>query len=149
MGGSCVHYILHECICDLLQCLFPVEPELTILENPSSLLIPVNEIGVISCKAYCAQQQCTGHWLINDTYTHSNSVYQPKSDFTTKGFTFPPHQWNRNELILMLNVNMTKAINNTEIYCEFDGNTIYNGSYVQSEIATLLMTSSKLLFLLL
>ena len=89
-------------------------------EHPSSLLIPVNEIGVFSCVANCSNSQCRGVWLINGDYTHPYSD-EPEERFVNMGFMFPSDQppvGNLHTITLM--VNASEAVNNTTIRCEFD-----------------------------
>ena len=104
------------------------------MAHPSSLLVPINEIGVFTCKARCAL--CSGHWIINDLYT------DPQTEFIEKGFMFPSMQQSDSELFMTLKVNASEVVNNSVISCEFDpsgGENIRN----QSRSAILLVITSK------
>ena len=109
---------------------------LEIVANPSSLLVPVNEEGAFTCKARC--NQCSGNWIVNDSFIISASK---KDQLTGKGFQFFEDRWNGNELTMMLTVNASEAVNNTNISCEFDPNG--DGDSIPSARATLLVISSK------
>lgn len=104
-----------------------------IVANPSSLLVPVNEMGAFTCKARC--NQCLGNWIVNDSFTFR------RDQLIEKGFRFLEDRWNGDELTMMLTVNASEAVNNTSISCEFDPNG--DGDSVPSARATLLVISSK------
>ena len=108
---------------------------LQIVAHPSSLLLPVNEIGVFTCTARC--NSCSRYWIINDSFTEPD-----RDQFIQKGFAFLSDQWNGNELTMTLTVNASEAVNNTEISCEFDPNG-GEGTSVQSTPARLLVIASK------
>ena len=88
-------------------------------KHPSSILIPVNEIGVFSCVANCSTADCVGLWRINGEYTHPYSD-EPEERFVDMGFTFPPDQTHGSLHTITLMVNASEAVNNTIIRCEFD-----------------------------
>ena len=102
--------------------------------HPSSLLVPINEIGVFTCKARCVS--CSGYWIINNLYT------DPQTGFIEKGFMFPPMQQSDSELFMALKVNASEVVNNSVISCEFDPNG-GEGARVQSRSAELLVITSK------
>jgi hypothetical protein len=116
---------------------------LEIVAHPSSLLVPVNEIGVFTCTARCARVSCSGYWIINNLYT------DPEDEFIEKGFTFPPMQQSDSELLMTLRVNASEAVNDSVISCEFDYSG-GEGDRNQSKRAKLLVITSinhnKLLF---
>lgn len=86
------------------------------VEHPLSLLIPVNETGVFSCKARCAPNPCFGFWIINHLHSQDSDE---RSLLEQKGFTFTNIQQDINEYILILTVNASKAANNSLITCEY------------------------------
>ena len=112
---------------------------IVIEEQPSSLLIPVNEIGVLSCAASCFPSQCVGRWKINGDYTHPYNE-QPSEMFVNLGFIFPPDQTHGNKRTMTLMVNASEAVNNMTIGCEFE---ISIHEYNLSETATLLVISGE------
>ena len=92
-----------------------------ILQNPSSLLLPVHHEATLTCRAICiVGHSCTGHWLINGSYSHTQLTHQPKAVFLMKGFEFLAIRRTGNEYTLTLRVNASAAVNNTSIQCEFD-----------------------------
>ena len=108
-----------------------------IVDHPYSLLIPANQTDAFSCVAICTFP-CTGHWLINGSYTHP---YGSELDqrFVDKRFWFPsPVQdethGNKHTIIMM--VNTSQGVNNTKIACQF-------GDGVISDNATLLVISGE------
>ena len=109
-------------------------------EQPSSLLIPVNEIGVFSCAASCSPSQCVGRWTINGHYTHPYGN-QPSDVFVKLGFIFPPDRSQGNKHTMTLMVNASEAVNNMTIACEFELNP--HSEYNLSETATLLVISGE------
>ena len=112
--------------------------QIRIQKEPSSLLIPVNEIGIFSCKALCTPNTCLGYWIINDSHT------QHKHDYELKGFTFHTQRNSSNdEYTLMLTVNASEAVNNTRMYCEYSGSGDNDNDIAYSMTATLLVISSK------
>ena len=104
-----------------------------IVANPSSLLVPVNEVGTFTCKARC--NLCTGRWIVN------NSFIFRRDQLIEKGIQFLEDRWNGDELTMILTVNASEAVNNTNISCEFDPNG--DGDSVPSASATLLVIRSK------
>ena len=104
------------------------------MAHPSSLLVPINEIGVFTCKARCVS--CSGHWTINYLYT------DPQTKFMEKGFMFPTMQPSDSELFMVLKVNASEVVNNSVISCEFDPDG-GEGTRVQSKSANLLVITSK------
>ena len=107
---------------------------LEIVAHPSSLLVPVNEIGVFTCRARC--NMCSGYWIINDSFT------QPARDqLMIKGFRFPEDQWQGDELTMTITVNASEVVNNTRISCEFDPNG--GGNSVSSSTARMLVINGK------
>ena len=103
------------------------------MSHPSSLLVPVNEIGVFTCKARC--RSCSGYWVINDLYT------EIKDQFIEKGFIFPPMQQSDSEILMTLRVNASEVVNDSTIYCEFDS-TGGEGCRNDSRRAKLLVITS-------
>ena len=109
---------------------------LEIVAHPSSLLVPINEIAVFSCKA-CSCFSCSGYWIINNSYT------EPPDEFIAKGYSFPPMQNYSDELLMTLLVNASEEVNNSVISCEFDPSGGV-GSRIQSRSpATLLVIAGK------
>ena len=84
------------------------------MAHPSSLLVPINEIGVFTCKARCVS--CAGFWVINSSYA------DPMDEFIAKGFIFPPMQQSDSEILMTLRVNASEVVNNSVISCEFSPN---------------------------
>jgi hypothetical protein len=109
---------------------------LVIVEHPSSLLVPVNEVGVFTCTARC--NSCSGNWIVDGSFTISESA---REQLMRKGFRFLPNHWNEDELTMTLIVNASEAVNDTPISCEFDPNG--DGDSVTSVTATLLVISSE------
>ena len=108
---------------------------LEIVAHPSSLLVPVNEIAVFTCKAHSCFS-CSGYWIINGLYA------EPPDEFTSKGYSFPPMQNYSDELLMTLLVNASEVVNNSVISCEFDPSGGI-GSRIKSGRATLLVITSK------
>ena len=101
---------MYYCASLILLSFHPVGVE--IVSHPSSLLVPVNEIGIFTCKAHC--KSCSGFWVINGLYT------DPEDEFIEKGFIFPPMQQSDSEILMSLRVNASEVVNNSVISCEFD-----------------------------
>lgn len=99
-----------NCISLILLSFYSVGVE--IVSHPSSLLVPINEIGIFTCKAHC--RSCSGFWVINGLYT------DPEDQFIEKGFIFPPMQRSDSEILMTLRVNASEVVNNSVISCEFD-----------------------------
>ncbi len=141
MGWSCYCCILllvaSDCAC-FMHISVSLAGAIVIEEQPSSLLIPVNEIGVFTCSARCSSQdQCVGLWRINGSYTHPyNNI--PAEMFVNLGFMFPPDQIHGDLHTITLMVNASEAVNNTEICCEF-------GLGISCEPATLLIIPGTIL----
>ena len=110
---------------------------LEIVADPSSLLVPVNEVGAFTCKARC--RLCSGNWIINDSFSISENA---RDQLIRKGFQFLEDRWNEDELTMMLIVNVSEAVNDTSISCEFDPNG--EGDSILSAAATLLVINSEL-----
>lgn len=106
---------------------------LNIEENPSALLIPVNRLATFSCKSDCSH--CSGRWYINGSNTLSING-KPYPEFQDYEFS------SKTDGTLVVMVNASVAINNTDFYCIFRGRGDSNDS-VRSETATLLVISSK------
>lgn len=107
------------------------------MAHPSSLLVPINEIGVFTCKARCINTSYSGHWIINDLYTN------PPTEFIQKGFVFSSIQEpDSDELIMTLAVNASEVVNDSVISCEFDPNG-GEGDRVYSRLARLLVISTR------
>ena len=100
---------------------------LIIEKEPSSLLIPANEIGVFSCQARC---HCNGYWKVNGTRHHSINTRRMISNYTESSGT------------LTLTVNASEVMNNTSIQCNYEENGIRTG-YNYSKIVYLLVISSN------
>ena len=103
----------------------------TIVEHPSSLVVPVNEIAVFSCTARCTPSQCDsqleGRWFINDT--------------------FGPMYYGGNNLSMSLMLNTSNARNNSKVRCNFGLNEIQHSGelkHVDSEAATLIFMDGEL-----
>ena len=111
-----------------------------IVSHPSSLLVPINEIGVFTCKARC--RSCSGYWVIDGLYT------EIKDEFIEKGFMFPPMQQSDSEILMTLRVNASEVVNNSVISCEFDPNS-GDRSRNQSRSAQLLVITSIIIKLVL
>ena len=100
---------------------------LIIEKEPSSLLIPANEIGVFSCQASC---HCNGYWIVNGTRHHSINTHRMISNYAESRGT------------LTLTVNASEAMNGTSVQCNYEENGIGTG-YNYSERVYLLVISSK------
>ena len=102
-------------------------------EHPLSLLIPINEAAVFSCRAHCITKTCTSiHWVINNTSLES------EDERSMSGFIFSVDKNYRDEYITILTVNATEVINNTVVYCVFEESGDEGGSN-HSHNATLLV----------
>ena len=85
-----------------------------IIEEPSTLLLPVNEIGTFYCKAQC-NHRCSAFWEINGS-DFKPGMSRMKQELTQGNSSVP--------YTLILTVNASEAINNTRIDCRYqvDGN---------------------------
>lgn len=106
-----------------------------IVKEPSSLLLPVNKIGVFSCKALCESYQCLGFWVVNDSVSdfQNNTVpgmYYRFQGNMTAGYT------------LTLTVNASEALNNTRIRCRYEPGGNRDGQHPHSTTAYLLVVTS-------
>ena len=109
---------------------------IAIEEHPLSLLVPVNETAIFSCKAKC-ESGCLVLWGIN-----GNMYQYDPLEIQQNGFTFSLDKDN-GSIIMNVTVNATEAINNTDIYCVFekDGDNVLLS--VRSKNATLLVITGK------
>ena len=105
-----------------------------IVKEPSSLLIPANEIGVFSCKALCDGFQCNGFWVINGT--HRNVVDE---DRMVSNYSRAP---NGNEYTLTLTVNASEAMDNTRVHCKYEALTGNMNGISRSTMVYLFVISS-------
>lgn len=119
----------------ILLLIFFTAEALSIEESPASLLVPVNFLGIFSCKAANCND-CSGRWFINGMNSLLHN-HDPDPDFVEKGFTFLSGD---GELTLI--VNASEAVNNTRIYCAFEGSG-FSTDYAASQEATLLVISGK------
>ena len=113
--------------------IYPVGLE--IVAHPSSLLVPINEVGIFTCKARSCFG-CSGYWIIDGLYA------ELPDEFIAKGYSFPPMQNDSDELLMTLLVNASEVVNNSVISCEFDS----SGSTerpIRSKPAKLLVIKSK------
>lgn len=89
-------------------------------EHPSSLLLAVNEIGNLSCKAHCDQpMSCFGRWIINNE-TAELDAQSVLDEYSRLGYTFtkPNTEIRDDEHILHLSINASKIHNHySEIQC--------------------------------
>ena len=118
--------------------------QITIVQEPSSLLIPVNEAGVFSCKAVC-NTTCFGVWIINGSYLQDGT--EARRQLESQGFNLSiPPQWNESlrEYTIKLLVNASKPVNNSDIQCASSPYGIDFNLNVISKSAKLLVLSSKL-----
>jgi hypothetical protein len=102
--------------------------DIIIVENPSSLVAPVNATAVFSCTARCAPSPCEleGQWIINDIFA-------------------APKLHSRDNLILTLMLNTSVDRKNSKIRCYFDLNVIpISGEHEDSQSATLILTDGEL-----
>ena len=109
------------------------------MKEPSSLLIPINEIGNFSCHAHCEGFLCTGFWNIND------EPHEPVTRFNNQGMSSQLNatmNGNVNMYTLTLTVNASEAMNNSIIQCEFEATGIRT-SYNQSARVNLFVISSE------
>ena len=108
-------------------------------QHPVSLLIPVDETAVFTCKAKC-DNRCTVYWVINGTDIYDE---QQHSQFQQMGFTFSHHKDSQNSSMYntRLTVNATEAINNTNVSCVFENNDVSDHSLT----ATLQIIAGKVL----
>ena len=128
----------YHCLSPILCiCIYAVGLEIVV--HPSSLLVPVNEVGVFTCTASSCIS-CSGYWIVNGSFTELAAA---RDRFMMKGFRFLNDRWNeaRDELTMTIMVNASEAVNNTRISCEFDPNG--GGDTVSSSIARLFVINSK------
>lgn len=111
--------------------------------QPSSLLIPVNQVAVFTCTADCSLR-CLGRWIINDTYPHDDN-----SDLKLqgKGLSFPVVPDNGTKYTIRVVVNASLSTNNTNISCEF--HSPGNDDYILSSESTLLVIAGETQYLFL
>ena len=124
----------NQILITLLVCYFVANSQnITIVEHPSSLLIPVNTTAIFSCTAHvqCTSQSCTltGHWIVNGNFYSSNTDRNDMVDKIT--------------LSLTLNVSEAQAHNNSNIHCQFD--VVGNTGLENSAEATLLVIGGEIL----
>lgn len=103
--------------------------DITIVEHPSSLVVPVNATAVFSCTARCTPSPCDlmGQWLVNDTFI-TDSIH---------------HSCDNLSMILMLNT--SNASNGSKVRCYFDLNEIFSiNEHEDSEIASLILMDGEL-----
>ena len=93
-----------------------------IIENPMSLLVPVNSTVVFTSRALC-NVTCSAHWKVNDSYSLGNNFVPTPSEIGS-------------DVTATLTVVALVSENNTEVVCEFDG-IGDNGGLVNSDSATL------------
>ena len=111
------------------------------VEQPLSLLIPVNEIGVFSCRVRCLPNPCLGFWIINNL--HSQDMHH-RSQLELRGFAFTDTQRVMDEYKLSLTVNASEAANSSMIACEYSMTGVIRLPSI-SMAAELLVISSKFL----
>ena len=115
--------VLFECISFIS---IAQSPNITVVEHPLSLLVPVNETAIFSCTAHA---QCVysfkGEWVINEIFE------SPLSERST----------NQSLLTLYRILDTSEFQNATEVRCLFK----CNGLRIDSETATLLFIYGKLL----
>ena len=114
--------------------------QITIVQEPSSLLIPVNEAGVFSCKAVC-NTTCFGAWIINGSYLQDGT--EARRQLESQGFNLSiSPQWNNllREYTITLLVNASETVNNTDIQCAYSLPGDFNLN-VKSKSAKLLVLS--------
>ena len=93
---------MHSTILNAVQCQI-----ITIVEHPSSLLVPVNETAIFSCTAHiipCSSQSChlMGQWIVN-------------SEFISRSHD----EFGVNELTLYWRINHSNSRNTSEVRCHF------------------------------
>ena len=103
------------------------------MKQPSSLLIPVNERGVFSCKARCDQYTCNGYWILNGTI-HKSLINEPRRTSTYLGN-------DNNEYTMTLTVNASEAMNNTRIQCQYVANGDNDGENHTATVQLLVISS--------
>ena len=108
-----------------------------IQKEPSSLLIPNNEIGHFSCHAQCKGFLCTGYWIISEKPQQTNFNKQGMWPWLTHSVNGSVYTYT-----LTLTVNASDAMNNTTIQCEFEATGDRN-DFNQSAIVKLFVISSK------
>lgn len=74
-------YVLCVIVSLKVCCTLPVQcRDITVVEHPSSVLVPVNATAAFSCAAQCTPQPCTiaGQWIISGKFksiiSHQNEV---------------------------------------------------------------------------
>ena len=82
-----------------------------LVEEPSTLLLPVNQIGSFTCKGRC-DHECSAYWVINssDLLQNTSRMHQHFHGDTSRVHT------------LTLNINASDTFNNTEIRCRYEPN---------------------------
>lgn len=86
--------------------------QITVIEHPASVLVPVNAKAVFSCTAQCTPQPCTltGEEVVNDDFI-SSIVH-----------------CNQNELTLNLTIYNSEFSDTARVRCYFSNNFIHNDS---------------------
>lgn len=85
--------------------------------QPSSLLIPVGEVAVLTCVADCILE-CSGRWRINGSYPHDlKSDLKPR--FQGKGLSFLVFPASGTKYAIQIAVNASIGINQTTILAIF------------------------------
>lgn len=117
-----------------------IDPE--ILVGPSSILVPVGNVAVFECTAYC-DEICSINWYIGGTSTAHR--FQ-RELFLEKGYIFSdtiePPTSRSGIYTSRLGVNASVRVNNTHIYCAVEIDLEYTLRNT-SNTAVLLVVSGK------
>ena len=100
-----LYYSYYSTILNTVRC-----QVITVVEHPSSLLVPVNEIAVFSCTAHvqCSPSPCysvvRGQWIVDNTFIGRSII----------------SRYGANELTLNWRINNSNIMCNTsEVRCHF------------------------------
>ena len=129
--SMCNHSLVWFVIFSFINVAQPLNTIITIVEHPSSLLVPVDAMAVFSCTARCTPSPCelVGQWIVNGMFTIKPMKY-----------------YNYNELSMTLMLNTSEVHNSSKVRCLFDINIIADSvEHVDSYTATLIIMDSELL----
>ena len=104
-----------------------------LVEQPSTLLLPVNKSGTFSCKAQC-DHYCAAFWVLNNSMTLLSNTTRMHYSVQFQGNT---------SLALTLTVNASSTLNNTGIACRYEPTGDRHGIVQSNTTAVLLVLSGK------
>ena len=121
--------------------IFHPDQSIIIEEYPLSILIPVNETAVFSCKASCLSRGCTSHWVFN-------TVQYDTPEQLPIGFSISINNAmdNGTKYFSSLSINTSVAMvpNGSNIFCVFElMGHMHDGSFKQSSPVKLLLISGE------